>query len=141
MEKEVAGIKSLIQKKGKNYYIMKRISSQKLLGMLYSLGNLFTICSSWENFPTTCIESQCCGTPVCGFDKCGTKETVTEENILEKNGNSSFVKYGDIDALAEVTEKILEQQTDREKLSQAAKRRYASQRMSREYLRLYKEML
>lgn len=139
MKKGLDGMDNLIQEKGKNYYIMKRISSQKLLGMFYSLGNLSAICSSWENFPTICIESQCCGTPVCGFDKCGTKETVIED-IWGKNQNSSFVKYGDIDALAKVTERILVQETDRIKLSQAAKKKYASQRMSREYLRLYREI-
>ena len=43
------------------------LSDKNLLADYYSLADLFLICSERENFPTTCIEAQCCGTPVYGL--------------------------------------------------------------------------
>lgn len=60
----------------KNTIVLPKISEQTLLAKYYSMADVFTICSKKENFPTTCIEAQCCGTPVTGFDTGGTKETI-----------------------------------------------------------------
>lgn len=70
------------------------IKDQNLLAQYYSMADVFVICSKRENFPTTCVEAQCCGTPVVGFDTGGTKET----SLL---GAEDFVPYGDIEALRE----------------------------------------
>lgn len=143
MRKTVKSLKSLILKKVKNCILVDRIYDQSLLGMFYSMGDAFIICSSWENFPTTCIEAQCCGTLVNGFDKCGTKETIVVENGMKgrTSKEEAFVAYGDVEALAKAVEKTLSQKNDREGLSGAAKELYSRKRMGDAYLNLYKEMV
>ena len=85
---------------GENCRLLPVVKNQEILAKYYSLGDVFVICSKKENFPTTCLEAQCCGTPIAGFDTGGTKETsVTKED--------SFVEYGDIDSLKEKVETIL----------------------------------
>ncbi len=154
MRKKTAGIKRLVLERKKNIIFIGRIYDQKLLGKLYSLANLFVICSSWENFPTTCIEAQCCRTPVCGFDKGGIKETIITEEEYKNNtvmvtntiGNQNhvskaLVEFGNVRALAELIEKLLEHNNDMEKLCKVAREKYSRERMSNAYLTLYKEIL
>jgi len=52
---------------------------------------VFVICSERENFPTTCLEAQCCGTPVCGFDVGGVRETLVD--------NCDLCSYGEVACL------------------------------------------
>lgn len=75
-----------------NVILLPKTSDQSLLVQYYSLADVFVICSKRENFPTTCIEAQCCGTPVVGFDTGGTKET----SLLSED---DFVPYGDLEGL------------------------------------------
>lgn len=83
-----------------NTILVPPISDQELLAKYYSLADVFVICSKRENFPTTCIEAQCCGTPVIGFDTGGTKETA----LYFPDG---FVNYGDMEQLKERLNKAL----------------------------------
>ena len=53
---------------GENCRLLPVVKNQEILAKYYSLGDAFVICSKKENFPTTCLEAQCCGTPVAGFD-------------------------------------------------------------------------
>lgn len=76
-----------------NIIVLHRIYDKELLAQYYSLADVFVICSERENFPTTCLESQCCGTHVIGFDTGGTSET-----CLDKNG-VNFVHYPNINEL------------------------------------------
>lgn len=151
MKKTDKNLKSLILKKVKNCILIDRIYDQNLLGTFYSMGDVFVICSSWENFPTTCIEAQCCGTLVSGFDKCGTKETIIVKNGMKDRNNKResiadqaiepFVAYGDVEALAKAVEKTLSQKNDKEGLSRAAKEKYSRKRMGDAYLNLYREIV
>lgn len=75
-----------------NVIAFKRTSNQDDLATFYSLADIFVICSKIENYPTTCLEAQCCGTPVCGFDVGGVKET----SIYSEN---AFFDYGDLESL------------------------------------------
>lgn len=113
----------------KNVIVLPKTSNQELLAEYYSLADLFLICSKKENFPTTCIEAQCCGTPVVGFDAGGTKETSIE-------GESNFVEYLDFDSL----EKLIVNRLSGEKdttLSERAKEIYSNRAMIDEYLKIY----
>lgn len=132
-------IKKLVLEKKDNYRLIGKIMDQKLLAAFYSLSDLFLLCSLCENFPTTCIEAQCCGSVISGFNIGGAKETLIEDKGLKNE--SLFVEYGDIEALAEITEGVLSKNIDREELSKKAKKKYSSQRMSMEYLNLYKELV
>lgn len=78
----------------RNVIIKGAIYDKSVLAKYYSLADCFVICSERENFPTTCLEAQACGTPVFGFDTGGTKET------LVNNSFGGLVEYGDINSLA-----------------------------------------
>lgn len=113
---------------GENCRLLPVVKNQEILARYYSLGDVFVICSKKENFPTTCLEAQCCGTPVAGFDTGGTKETsVTKED--------SFVEYGDIDSLKEKVETILHK--DYSDLAETAQSQYSNEHMVREYMKVY----
>lgn len=113
---------------GENCRLLPVVKNQEILAKYYSLGDVFVICSKKENFPTTCLEAQCCGTPVAGFDTGGTKETsVTKED--------SFVEYGDIDSLKEKVETILHK--DYSDLAETAQNQYSNEHMVREYMKVY----
>lgn len=113
---------------GDNCRVLPVIKDQEMLAKYYSLGDVFVICSKKENFPTTCLEAQCCGTPVAGFDTGGTKETsITNED--------TFVEYGNINGLKEKVEMIL--QKDYSNLSKEAQNQYSNERMIQEYMKVY----
>lgn len=113
---------------GDNCRVLPVIKDQEMLAKYYSLGDVFVICSKKENFPTTCLEAQCCGTPVAGFDTGGTKETsITNED--------SFVEYGDIEGLKEKVETILRK--DYSDLAKTAQSQYSNEHMIREYMKVY----
>lgn len=113
---------------GENCRLLPVVKNQEILAKYYSLGDVFVICSKKENFPTTCLEAQCCGTPVAGFDTGGTKETsVTKED--------SFVEYGDIDSLKEKVETILHK--DYSDLAETAQNQYSNEHMVQEYMKVY----
>ena len=111
-----------------NYIFLPKTADQTLLAKYYSLADVFTICSKRENFPTTCVEAQCCGTPVVGFDTGGTKETSIESQ-------DDFVRYGDIDALAEKTMcKLCGNSKD---IAEKAQKEYSKETMSKRYMEEY----
>lgn len=111
-----------------NYLILPKISDQSLLATYYSLADVFEICSKRENFPTTCVEAQCCGTPIVGFDEGGTKET----SVISKN---DFVAYGDLDGLKNKTISVLEQSCS--DIATQAHRLYSKETMTKNYMDEY----
>lgn len=107
------GVDEEMTSENNNVILLHRIYDKELLAQYYSLADVFVICSERENFPTTCIESQCCGTPVCGFDVGGVKETILNDYAL--------CDYGDIDGLMHNVAKILESHNSSGKTSIAGK--------------------
>lgn len=92
------------------------------------MADVFVICSKSENFPTTCVEAQCCGTPVVGFDTGGTKET----SLISE---SDFVPYGDLEGLkGKIKEKLNSRYPD---LANQAQNEYSSATMARRYMEEY----
>ena len=73
--------------------------NQEELATLYRCASVFVITSKCDNYPTVCLEANCCGTPVIGFDVGGVKETV-----FSKYG--SFVRFGEVNALKNVVEEF-----------------------------------
>lgn len=111
-----------------NVLVLPKTSDQSLLAKYYSMADLFIICSKRENFPTTCIEAQCCGTPVVGFDTGGTKETSVESM-------DDFVNYGDVEQLKNIIEHKLE--TPLSDISRKAQRAYSKKTMAKRYMQEY----
>lgn len=119
-----------------NVIIEHRIFDKDLIAQYYSLADIFVICSERENFPTTCIEAQCCGTQICGFDTGGSKEVAL-------SNDATFVPYGDISALSLVAMKLMRNSTTelRTQLSDTARYYYSNKMMCDEYRKLYKESI
>ena len=113
----------------KNTVVLHRIYDKELLAQYYSLADVFVICSERENFPTTCLEAQCCGTPVCGFDVGGVSETIVEQ--LKNN----CVSYGDVTFLMKVVQKQLLFKD--ECIRQKAEYCFSIDRMKKNYINLY----
>ncbi len=114
-----------------NTIVKGAIYDKDLLAQYYSMADLFVICSLRENFPTTCLEAQCCGTPVYGYDAGGTMETA-----LEKTGR--FTEYGNVDDLAQIIRLAPKKTTEAaDMLSRKAVEAYGKQQMYSAYKMLY----
>lgn len=115
-----------------NVITLGRTKNQHELAEYYSMADVFVICSKRENFPTTCLEAQCCGTPVCGFNTGGSRETSLDPRL-------GFVEYGDILNLAFEIKKILNSENGniRKERSINAKNMYNNEHMAYEYKKLY----
>lgn len=111
-----------------NTLILPKITNQNLLAQYYSIADVFAICSKRENFPTTCIEAQCCGTPVVGFDTGGTKET----SVYSEN---DFVPHGDVGSLKIRIAGILARDTS--DVASKAYEAYSKDNMAKRYLEEY----
>ena len=111
-----------------NVITLPKITDQSLLAEYYSMADAFVICSKKENFPTTCIEAQCCGTPVVGFDTGGTKETsvYSEED---------FAKYGDVKTLKKKLINVIERDTS--DIVKKSQNEYSKKNMSKRYMEEY----
>lgn len=115
-----------------NVLLFERTNNQNELAAFYSLADIFVICSQRENFPTTCLEAQCCGTPILGFDVGGVKET----SVFDEN---RFVDYGNIDALANSLDEMLTTNYNKENLSKKAISIYSEKVMCNSYIQIYKK--
>lgn len=113
----------------KNVTIVPTIKDQHQLARIYSGADAFLICSEKENFPTTSMEAQCCGTTVCGFDVGGVRETIASDAYL--------CEYGDIDKLKENLLKALKVDYD----STDALNKFGKVKMLNEYFDLYTQIL
>ena len=88
-----------------------------------------------DNYPTVCLEANCCGTPVVGFDVGGVKETIGE-------GMGEAVPAFDEEALLGAALKWSARKADISPETVKTRRRYCDrQRMAEDYLALYREML
>lgn len=112
--------------------VLGRIYDKELLAQYYSMADVFVICSERENFPTTCIEAQCCGTPVCGFENGGGRETKVSDY-------GDFVSYADVDALRSIVVATLSVMNTekRKEIRKIAEKEFSSKAMAEKYLILY----
>ena len=121
-------------KSDNNLIIKGKIYEKKILAQYYSMADLFLICSERENYPTTCLEAQACGTPICGFDTGGTRET-------DFNKHSFWAKYPDVEDMAEKILKILETDSQLDQLKINVKKfqeEYSVDAMCKQYYTIYR---
>lgn len=111
--------------------ILHRIYDKELLAQYYSLADAFVICSERENFPTTCLEAQCCGAPICGFDVGGVKETIL-------NG-STLCEYADVFGLMNSIINVLNTNNyyDRQLLAKKASETFGMESIHKQLFNLY----
>jgi Glycosyltransferase len=118
-----------------NIRLLGNISDKHELADLYNCADLTVLTSKRETYGMACAESLACGTPVVAFLAGGTESIALEEY-------TEFVEYGNVLMLKEAIYRwVDEKKTISHKLADAAGKRYAKERMGKEYLQLYKEML
>ncbi len=114
-----------------NVLFIARTKNQDELARWYSLADVFLICSTMENFPTTCLESLSCGTPIIGFDCGGTAETAPESY-------GHFVPLGDMNGLKNLILQVNTTPQKRQNIRKYACEQYDEKVMTAQYLSLYK---
>ncbi len=122
-----------ITRKG-NVIILPTVSSTEHLAMLYTMADVFLLCSKKETFSMTCAEALCCGTRVVGY-RCGAPETIF------KRPYAVFVEQGDMDALEVETKRVLVEGwtlEDREKCAIDAQCKYGKDQMAEKYFDIYR---
>jgi glycosyltransferase involved in cell wall biosynthesis len=129
----LVGVDEECQINALNVNIQQPVYDKSLIAEYYSLADLFVICSKRENYPTTCLEAQCCGTPVIGFDTGGAKET-------DISGLGLFTEYQNTDLLCSNIKEILyHTELDRSLLAERAGSVFSSQSMCKNYYKLYQK--
>lgn len=117
-------------REGYNYKILPKEKKADRLAQLYSMADVFLLCSEKETFSMTCAESLCCGTPVIGF-KCGAPEKTFARPYAR------FVEYGDIENLKKEMFDVFNQTTrDIEKYAI----NFSDVNMIKSYLNLYQSI-
>lgn len=111
------------------------VDDQRELAALYSLADVFVIPSLTDNYPTVCLEANCCGTPVVGFLTGGVPETIGE-------GLGEAVPCGDVCALTEAAVKWADKKRIIPSALFAERRRFnGRERMVDDYLKVYTDMM
>lgn len=116
-----------------NILFIQKTKNQDELAKWYSLADIFLICSTMENFPTTCLESLSCGTPIIGFDCGGTAE-------IAPIPYGNFVSLGDTKGLQDLTLKIDTSNEFHKNIRNFAVENYDTSIMSKRYEELYKSL-
>ena len=117
-----------------NVILKGPIYNKSLLAQYYSLADCFVICSMRENYPTTCLEAQSCGTPVLGFDTGGVRETLVSDIYC------GLVNYGDVKALAMLVSKCSHKTSDVSiRLSTLAKNTHGMEAFLKNNISTYKD--
>ena len=117
-----------------NLILLGEVRDQEKLARLYSEADITLITSKKETFSMIVAESLCCGTPVVGFEA-GAPETIGIEPY------SQFVTYGNLDLLEEAIERFIECDFDKNIISSVAQQKYSKEKMAKDYLAIYDELI
>lgn len=121
-----------------NWFDFGYVKETKIMAKLYSAADIYFFPTLADNCPLTAIESLACGLPVVTFETGGVPE------IVENDKTGFVVEYKNGEMLTSALEKILDDENLREKMSKnaiKASKKFSSERMALEYLKLYKELL
>ena len=116
-----------------NVILLGKVSDQAELAKYYSLADVTLLASKKETFSMVTAESLACGTPVVGFQAGGPEQIAIPEY-------SSFVNYGDMDALIKTVEMFLGREFEGITISNAAREKYSKEKMTESYLKIYEEV-
>ena len=110
-------------------------NNQEELAGLYRLADVMVSTSRSDNYPTVCLEANCCGTPVVGFDVGGVKETIGQ-------GMGQTVPALDEDALLRAVMDWSGRKAGISRELVQERRAYCDRkRMTKDYLNLYRGLL
>lgn len=116
----------------KNMSWINRTNDVGELAECYSAANVFVNPTYDDNFPTTHMEAQCCGTAVVSYGVGGCKE-----NIISDYGKT--VPMGDMSALKEAVKKIAESGYDKNELALKARGLFDKNAAYKKYMDLYRK--
>lgn len=119
---------------GDNLVLLGNVTDQSMLADYYNLADLVVLTSRKETFGMACAESLCCGTPVVGFKSGGTESIAIKEY-------SAFVDFGDVKELMQMIKIWIHKKETFDKIAADASKRYSVERMSEQYLQIYKEAI
>jgi len=110
-------------------------NNQKELAGLYRMADVMVSTSRSDNYPTVCLEANCCGTPVVGFDVGGVGETIGQ-------GMGQTVPALDEDALLAAVLEWSERKASISPELVEQRRAYCDKkRMAKDYVELYRQMI
>lgn len=118
----------------RNIIPIEHVASKEVLSEYYSMADITLLTSYRESFSMVTAESLCCGTPVVGF-KAGAPETISIPEY------STFVEYGNVDALETTIRNVLSQNFDNKLISEIARNKYNAETMYTKYLEYYKSII
>lgn len=124
--------------KSENWLDFGYVSKPETMAKLYSAADIYLFPTLADNCPLTAIESLACGLPVVTFETGGVPE------IVENNKTGFVVEYKNGEMLTNALARLLVDDELREKMSEnavLASKKFSSERMALEYLKLYKELL
>lgn len=113
-----------------NVILLGRIRNQQELARYYSMADITVLTSKKETFCMVVAESLCCGTPVVGFRSGGPEKIALTEF-------SSFVAYGDMNALFSSVSGMLQREEPTERTGHGATTVYAKATMADRYVEQY----
>ena len=116
-----------------NVQFWGRAKSQDELAKLYSEADATLILSRRETFSMVTAESLCCGTPVVGFAAGGP------EGIAIKD-YSSFVEYGNLQALKGTLYNCVEKNIDKNRLSGLAEGLYSKENVVKRLIEIFQKL-
>jgi glycosyltransferase involved in cell wall biosynthesis len=114
------------------------VNDPKTMAKLYSAADIYLFPTLAETFGMTVVEAMSCRLPVVTFETGGVPE------IVENEISGFVVEYKNGKMLVETLEKLLDDDNLREKMSKnavVASKKFSSERMAIEYLKLYEELL
>lgn len=117
-----------------NVILLGSVSDQMTLAQYYALSNVTVLASKKETFSMVTAESLACGTPVVGF-RAGAPEQIAIPEYSE------FVAYGEMEALINATEHMLNREFDKSEISKAGMEKYAKEKMTEDYYAVYLRLL
>lgn len=120
-----------------NVITLPNTSSADMLAEYYSMADVFVLPSLAENYATVTLESMACGTPVVGFNAGGIPEQLTQ-------GRGIAVEAGNQEEFDRAVRKAMEPDCGLlrgEALAEVIRRENSTEKMTREYLDVYKRLL
>lgn len=128
----VAALTIEMQRQYDNVLVVGSVTDPNKLAEFYSLADVMVLASKRETFSMPLAEAMMCGTPVAGFCA-GGPETIAIPDY------SRFSDYGDTDSLCADVVALMEENFDRNEMSEAARSKYSLRVMCQRYCEVIEE--
>ena len=119
---------------GDNLFLVKRASRPSEMSDFYNNLDVFINPTQSDNFPTTNLESICCGTPVLSFDVGGATE------MIQDGINGYAVQKNNLQDLIDKMYAILAKRLNKSEVSLSGQR-YSLMNFVSSYISLYQEII